>query len=89
VFFISLKSYQSVDVENGFAWAIWTFVAHIMAKRRGWESNWQFDSRPLKVENRPDLGACRWSVIDHWKSLEKRYKFALNLIPIEGLSKEL
>jgi hypothetical protein len=27
VFFISLKSYQSVDVENGLAWAIWTSIA--------------------------------------------------------------
>jgi len=34
VFFISLKSYQSVDVKNGLAWAIWTFVAQVMAKRR-------------------------------------------------------
>jgi len=22
-------------------------------QKKGWESNWQFDSRPLKVENRP------------------------------------
>jgi hypothetical protein len=34
VLFISLESYQSVDVENGLAWAIWTSTAHIMAKRR-------------------------------------------------------
>jgi hypothetical protein len=34
MFFISLEIYQSVDVKNGLAWAIWTFVAHIMAKRR-------------------------------------------------------
>jgi len=34
VFFISLESYRSVDVENGLAWAIWTSVAHVMAKRR-------------------------------------------------------
>jgi hypothetical protein len=34
VFFISLKSYQSVDVENGLAWAIWTSVTQVMAKRR-------------------------------------------------------
>jgi len=34
VFFISLESYQSVDVANGLAWAIWTYVAHIMAKRK-------------------------------------------------------
>jgi hypothetical protein len=32
--FISLKSYQSVNVENGLAWAIWTSTTHIMAKRR-------------------------------------------------------
>jgi len=34
VFFISLKSYQSVDIENGLAWAISTFAAQVMAKRR-------------------------------------------------------
>jgi hypothetical protein len=34
VFFISLKSYQSVDVENGLAWAIWTFAVQVMGKRR-------------------------------------------------------
>jgi len=34
MFFISLESYQSVDVENGLAWAIWTYSAQVMAKRR-------------------------------------------------------
>jgi len=34
VFFISLESYPSVNVENGFALAIWAFLAHVMAKRR-------------------------------------------------------
>ncbi len=34
MFFISLESYQSVNVENGLAWAIWTSTAHVMAKRR-------------------------------------------------------
>jgi len=29
-------------------------------QKKGWESNWQFDSRPLKVENRPDFLACMW-----------------------------
>jgi len=33
-FFISLENYQSVDVENGLAWAIWTSVAQVMAKRK-------------------------------------------------------
>jgi hypothetical protein len=30
-------------------------------QKKGRESNWQFDSRPLKVEIRPDPGVCRWS----------------------------
>jgi len=58
-------------------------------KKKGWESNWQFDSRPLKVKNRPDPDACRWSVTHRWKALKESYKFSLNLILIEGLSKEL
>jgi len=33
-FFISLESYQSVNVKNGLAWAIWTSAVHVMAKRR-------------------------------------------------------
>jgi hypothetical protein len=35
-FCISLESYQSVDVENGFTWAIWTFVAQVISKRKAW-----------------------------------------------------
>jgi len=34
MFFISMESYQSVDVKNELAWAIWTFVTHVMAKRK-------------------------------------------------------
>ncbi len=34
MFFVSLESYQSVDVENGLTWAIWRYVAHVMAKRK-------------------------------------------------------
>jgi hypothetical protein len=33
IFFISLKRYQNVDVENGFS--IWTSTAQVMAKRKG------------------------------------------------------
>jgi len=53
------------------------------------ESNYQFDSRPLKVGNRPNPNACRWSATHRWKTLEESYKFALDLILIRGLSKEL
>ncbi len=59
------------------------------SKKKGRESDWQFDSRPLKVKNRPDPVVCRWSVTHCWKALKESYKFASDLIPIEGLSKEL
>jgi hypothetical protein len=45
-------------------------------KKNGQESNWQFDSRPLKVGNWPDPGVCRWSVTHHCKSLDEGYNFA-------------
>jgi hypothetical protein len=61
-------------------------------QKKGQESNWQFDSRPQKVGNQPDPGVHRWSATHHWKALkalEENYKFALDLIPIRGLSREL
>jgi len=58
-------------------------------QKKSRESNWQFDSQPLKVGNRPDPGVCRWSATHRWKAFEKSYKFALDLIPIKGLSWEL
>jgi hypothetical protein len=59
------------------------------ARKKGRESNWQFDSRPLKVGNRPDPNVCRWSAKHRWEALEESYKFASYLIPIRGLSQEL
>jgi hypothetical protein len=43
----------------------------------------------IKVGNRPNLAVCRWSVIYRWKDLKEIHKFALDLIPIRGLSWEL
>jgi len=46
----------------------WPRMSHLdicstsYGRKKGQESNWQFDSRPLKVENRPDSGACRGKV---------------------------
>ncbi len=34
VFFVLLERSWNVDVENGLAWAIWTFAAQVMGKRR-------------------------------------------------------
>ncbi len=73
----------------------WSRMSHLdiyntsYGRKKGRESNWQFDSRPLKVRNRPDTGVCRWSATHLWKALEESYKFALDLIPIRGLSWEL
>jgi len=58
-------------------------------RKKGRESNWQFDFRPQKVTNRPDPGVFNWSTTHCWKDLEESYKFSLDLIPIWGLSQEL
>jgi hypothetical protein len=60
-----------------------------MAKRRGRESNCQFDSRPEKVENRPDLLGCRQRATYRWKALKKSYNFALDHTSILGLLAKL
>jgi hypothetical protein len=73
----------------------WPRMSHLdvcstsYVRKKGRESNWQFDSRPLKVRNRPDPGVCRRSVTHCWKALKESYEFASDLILIGGLSKEL
>jgi hypothetical protein len=43
----------------------WAHMTHLdtqntsYGQKKGWESNWQFNSQPLKVKNRLDLLACR------------------------------
>ncbi len=56
---------------------------------KGRESNWQFDSRSLKVRNRPNFLVCRWRATYRWKALHEGYNFSLNLILIGGLHKKL
>jgi len=58
-------------------------------RKKGWESNWQFDSWPLKVRNRPDLGACMWSATHRWKDLDKSYNFGLDLVSIRARGEKL
>ncbi len=58
-------------------------------KKKGRESNWQFDSRPPKVGNQPDPDVCRCSVTHRWKALNEGYNFAFDLIAIRGLHKKL
>jgi hypothetical protein len=52
-------------------------------RNKGRESNWQLNSWPLKVGNRPDPGACRWSAAHRWKALKESYKFSSDLIQSE------
>jgi hypothetical protein len=58
-------------------------------QKKGRESNWQFDSRPLKAGNRylPDLRIE--SVIRRWKDRDEGYNFGLDLVAIQLRSREL
>jgi len=73
----------------------WPCMSHLdicspnYGQTKGRESNWQFDSRPLKVKNRPLPDICRRSATWHWKSVEESYNFGLNLTPIGGQSQEI
>jgi len=73
----------------------WACIAHLdlwntsYGQKKGRESNWQFDSWPLKVRNRPDFRVWRWCATYCWKALDKGYNFALNLISIRGLHAKL
>jgi hypothetical protein len=61
----------------------------IYGQKKGRESNCQFDFWPLKIKNRPNFFACRWRATYRWKSLDKGYNFALDLISIQGLHAKL
>jgi hypothetical protein len=73
----------------------WAHMTHLdiwntsYGPKKRWESNWQFDSRPLEVKNRPNFLMCRWHVTYYWKSLDKGYNFPSYLISIRGLHAKL
>jgi hypothetical protein len=73
----------------------WARMTHLdiwntsYGQKKGRKSNWRFDSRPLKVGNRPDYLMCRWCATYFWKDLDKGYNFVLNLILIGGLHTKL
>jgi hypothetical protein len=58
-------------------------------QKKGRESNWQFDSRPLKVWNRPLPDVCRRIATWRWKALEESYNFGSNLILIQARGEKL
>jgi hypothetical protein len=73
----------------------WPCMSHLdicsssYGQKKGRESNWQFDSRPLKIRNRYDPNVYRRSATWRWKALEENYIFGLDLIPIGGWSREI
>jgi hypothetical protein len=73
----------------------WARITHLdiqntsYGQKKGQESNWQFDSQPLKVRNRPDFLVCRGRDTYRWKALDQGYNFAWDLIAIGGLHKKL
>jgi hypothetical protein len=73
----------------------WAHIAHLdiwntsYGQKKGRESNWQFDSRPLKIRNWPDLLVCRQHATYPWKALDDGYNFAWDLIAIGGLHTKL
>jgi len=58
-------------------------------QKKGRESNWQFDSRPLKVRNRPLLKVRIGSAIRRWKDVDEGYKFGSDRVAIQSCSREL
>ncbi len=73
----------------------WPRIGHLdicsptYGQKKGRESNCQFDSRPLKVGNRPAPDVPWESATRRWKALEEGYKFGLDLVPIGGQGEKL
>jgi len=73
----------------------WPCIAHLdicspsYGQKKGRESNWQFDSRPLKVRNRPLPDVALRSVTRRWKALDESYNFGLELVLIRVWGEEL
>jgi hypothetical protein len=73
----------------------WPCIGHLdicspsYGQKKGRESNWQFDSRPLKVGNRPAPDVSWGSATRCCKDLDKGYNISLDLISIQGWGEEL
>jgi hypothetical protein len=73
----------------------WPCMGHLdicspnYGQKKGWESNCQFDSRPLKVGNQPLPDVVSRSVTWSWKALDESYNFGLDLVLIWVWGEEL
>jgi len=66
----------------------WPRIGHLdicspsYGQKKGQESNWQFDSRPLKVGNRPLPDVRIESATRRWKDLNEGYNFGSDVVAI-------
>jgi hypothetical protein len=73
----------------------WPRMSHLdicspsYGQKKGRESKWQFDSRPLKVGNRPVLDVRSGSATRRWKARFEGYNFGSDLVPIGGGGEKL
>jgi hypothetical protein len=73
----------------------WARIAHLdiwkasYGQKKGRESNWQFDSRPLNVGNRPLPDIRFESATRRWKDLDEGYNFASYRVAIGLCSREI
>jgi len=73
----------------------WPRIGHLdicspsYGQKKGRESNCQFDSRSLKVGNRPLSDLRIESATRRWKDLDEGYNFCLDLVAIGLCSREL
>ncbi len=73
----------------------WPRIGHLdicsssYGQKKGRESNWQFDSRPLKVGNRPLPDLRIESATRRWKDLDEGYNFGSDLVLIRLGSREI
>jgi len=88
VFLVSLESLKS-------RYRKWPRIGHSdvcrpsYVQKKGRESNWQFDSRPLKVGNRLAPNVRFGSTIRRWKDLDEGYNFGSDLVAIRGQGEEI
>jgi len=67
----------------------WPCMGHLdicspsYGQKKGQESNCQFDSRPLKVRNRPLPDVASRNATQCWKALDKSYNFGSDLVRSE------
>jgi hypothetical protein len=73
----------------------WPRIGHLdicspsYGQKKGRESNWKFDSRPLKVGNRPLSDLRIESATWRCKDLDEGYNFGSDLVAIRLCSREL